>query len=463
MYEGGAGCPLVTVYVLNHNYGRFLQQAVDSVLAQDYSELEIVVVDDASTDCSSHVLADLDRDPRLHIIRHERNMGLTASCNSAIQISAGVYVMRLDADDYLHPSAVSEMVAAISTDSSAVLVFPDYIEVDAKGAIIRRVKRHDFNALQAMSDLPAHGACTLVRRTFLEAAGGYDETVSCQDGLDMWLHVGDQHRVLHVASPLFYYRQHGHNLTGDESKLLRGRAKLIAKHVARRGLPRPRVVGMVPVRGQVADPRSMPLRRLAGRPLLEWSVDEALACEGIDHVIVSSPDCAILDHVVSRYGAAVGVHHRPAAWAGLNVELAATLADIVAAEAAAGRLYDAEMVLTVESPFRSRVFMQQAIDLMQLFGSDGVVGVRRDDEVFYRHDGLGLQPLQEDQRLRLERDDLFRECGGMRLIRSSTMSAPARLGHVLLDQRAAFNLRTELDWRTAETYAEIVDQGLLVG
>jgi CMP-N-acetylneuraminic acid synthetase len=460
----GANCPLVSVYVVNRNYGQFLRRAIESVLSQDYPEVEILVVDDASDDCSAEVLAAFERNPRIRILRQPVARGLTACCNTAVSNSSGEFVMRLDADDYLEVSAVSTMAAAIVSEPTAVLVFPDYFEVDERGAFIRRVQRHDLNALDVMSDLPAHGACTVVRRTFLEGIGGYDESISCQDGVDLWLSVAPEQRVLHIGEPLFRYRRHGRNLTRNESALLQARAKLIAKHAAKREVTRPRVLGVVPVRGQAADPESTPLQQLGDRPLIEWTVDEALACEGLDRVVVSSPDKNVLAHISARYGSRVGQNHRSFALAGLNVSVGDSLRQVLHAEAGEGRYYDGLMVLTVESPFRSSIFIQQAIHVMQLFDADGVVGARHEDEEYFRHDGLGLQPVRDDNRLRRERDDLFRSCGGMRWVKLHPDSAagdlseylngverdPKRMGHVLLDQRSAFTVRTGLDWAIAQ-------------
>lgn len=447
----------MTVYVVNRNYGRFLRQAIDSVLRQDYPALEILVVDDASTDESVDVLAEYEHDSRVRIIRQSVNRGLTLCCNAAIAAAQGEFVMRLDADDYLHESAVTSMVCVLADGPDAVLVFPDYVEVDARGAVIRRVQRHDFSVLDAMSDLPAHGACTMVRRSFLNDIGGYDQTIHCQDGLDLWLSVGDGQRVLHLAEPLFFYRQHGNNLTRNERPLLRARARLIAKHVARRGLARPRVLALVPVRGRVVDPGSLALQMLGDRPLIEWTVDEALSCAGIDRVLVSSPDGDVLDHVTDQYGSRVGIHRRGLALAGLNISLHDTVTSVLAAESAQGREYDALLTLTVESPFRSSMFMQQSIDVAQLFDATSAVGVRHEDDVFYRHDGLGLRPVRSDDHLRRERDDLFRSRGGLRLVKlpfadSATGAgrSATRMGHVLLDQLAAFTVQTSLDWQLAQ-------------
>lgn len=455
------GVASVTVYVVNRNYGRFLEQAIGSVLAQDHPHLDVIVVDDASDDGSADVLRRFEGDPRIRIIRHDTHRGLTACCNTALRAARGEFVMRLDADDAMHPSAVSKLASALSADPGAVLVFPDYVEVDGRGNTIRRVERHDFSLVDTLSDLPAHGACTLVRRSFLEGHGGYDEAIACQDGLDLWLHVGPGQRVLQVREPLFSYRQHGGNLTRDQRRLLRARSRLFAKHVAKRGLPRPRVLGVVPVRGQVIDPASRPLEPLGGRPLIDWTLRAATACDGLDRVVVSSPDPSVLDHVNAKHDPRVGGHRRAVGQAGLNVRVDDTLRDVLAAEFDAGRVYDALMVLTVESPFRSAMFLQQAIDVMQLFGSDAVIGVRHEDEVFFRHDGLGLEPVRRDELLRLEREDLFRACGGMRVVAlsspadgreaylASVARRPARLGHVLLDQLAAVSVRSALDWEIA--------------
>lgn len=446
------GSPAVSVYIVNHNYGRFLEQAIHSVLDQDYPALELIVVDDASDDDSDRVLEAFREDSRVRVIRQVTNRGLTACCNAAIRASTGEFVMRLDADDYLLPHAVSSMAAALLGEPAAPLVFPDYLEVDARGTLIRRVKRHDFAALEAISDLPAHGACTMVRRSFLDSFGGYDAEIACQDGFDLWLNVGADQRVINIGEPLFAYRQHGGNLTRNERVLLRARARLLAKHVARRGLTRPRVLAVVPVRGREVDPQSLALEPLGDGLLIDWTVREALVCGGIDRVIVSSPDQRVLEHVDSAYGAKVGAHGRVLELAGLNVGLSDTVRQVLHAELAEGRSYDAALILAIESPFRSSLFMQMSIDIMQLFGVISAIGVRREDDAFYRHDGLGLRPVREDGKLRLEREDLFRACGGMRLIKLGLDAEPlesGRLGHVLLDPISALNIRTSLDWQMA--------------
>lgn len=451
--------PLVTVYVVNRNYGAFLSQAIHSVLEQDYPELEILVIDDASTDDSTEVLGRFESDGRVRVIRQPVNRGLTVCSNTAIRQSTGELLMRLDADDYLHPSAVSRMVAAMVTNPAAVLVSPDYVEVDTGGVVIRHVQRHEFGALQAMSDLPVHGACTLVRRSFLESFGLYDEAIGCQDGLDLWLNVDKDDQVLNISEPLFFYRQHKLSLTRNERALLRARGALAEKHVRKRGLGRMRVLAVVPVPGEFTGTDSLPLHYLGDRPLIDWTLDEAASCANVDRVVVSSPEGAVLDHVRQRHGSRIGVYRHEPDGAG-SAGLRPTVADVLAVEARSGRSYDAVLILGFESPFRTAMYMQQTVHTLQLFGGDAAVGVRHEDEVFYRHDGLGLRPVRPDDRFRDEREDLFKGCGDMLLVVLDSAGEPVwpdspkrRIGHVLLDQLAAFRVRTEFDFGIAQHLA----------
>lgn len=104
--EGG---PLVSVVVLNHNYGRYLKQCLDSVLAQDYESLEVIVVDDGSTDNSRAVIASYgDR----VISAFKPNGGVASTMNRGFALSHGSAVIFLDADDFLLPGAVADHVHA---------------------------------------------------------------------------------------------------------------------------------------------------------------------------------------------------------------------------------------------------------------------------------------------------------------------------------------------------------------
>jgi glycosyltransferase involved in cell wall biosynthesis len=101
------GLPLVSVIIVNYNYGRFLRQTVDSVFAQNYPNIECIIVDNASTDDSSEIIADLAKlYPDITILRRADNAGLCIAATEGFESSTGEYVIFLDADDALLDSCV---------------------------------------------------------------------------------------------------------------------------------------------------------------------------------------------------------------------------------------------------------------------------------------------------------------------------------------------------------------------
>ncbi|MEK9723184.1 MAG: glycosyltransferase [Rhodospirillaceae bacterium] len=443
--------PSVTVYVISHNYGRFLEAAVTSVLAQNTDGFEVIVIDDGSSDDTAAVLAKFASDPRVRLIL-QQNKGLTVTNNIALRAARGDYIMRLDGDDYLHPDAVATMRQALDGDPELGMVFPDYFEVDEAGEVLAEVRRHDFDDVTLM-DQPAHGACTMIRRACLEEIGGYDETLGCQDGYDLWIRFIERYRVKNVSAPLFYYRQHGASLTRDERRILETRATILERHAKRRGHHLD-VVAIVPIRGKPTDPGSPALVDLGGQPLMDWTVGAALGAGRIGTVVVTTPDDDILAHVAETWRGRVVAVKRDADLARANTFLTDTLRHALSVCERDRPAADAVMTLAIECPFRTARHIDAAVDVMELFDTDSVIGVRPETDPFYRHSGGGLEPVHEDIHLRLERDELYREVARMRLVRRGLLTEGdgvprGRVGHVVVDQRGALELRTAFDWSLA--------------
>ena len=120
------------------------------------------------------------------------------------------------------------MSSRLEKDDRLGLVFPDYYTIDEVDNIIEMFRRHDFNEVDLL-DQPAHGACSMVRKEFLLAVNGYDESYHCQDGWDLWVRFINKYGVDNVNLPLFFYRQHKNNLTKNVKKLLLTRAQILKK------------------------------------------------------------------------------------------------------------------------------------------------------------------------------------------------------------------------------------------
>ena len=103
--------PLVSVIIVNYNYGRFLKQATDSIFEQTYPNIECIIVDNASTDCSADVLLDISREYLgAKIVRRKDSGGQSLASKEGFEASSGEYVVFLDADDYLLASFVETHV-----------------------------------------------------------------------------------------------------------------------------------------------------------------------------------------------------------------------------------------------------------------------------------------------------------------------------------------------------------------
>ncbi len=447
--------PLVTVYLVNHNYSRFLGQSIESVLNQSFADFELIVIDDGSTDNSREVIERYKGDPRITPI-FQHNKGLNITNNIALRSARGKYIMRLDADDWLDQNALQVLSGVLDREPNVGLVFPDYFTVDEHGTVIDVIRRHNFDAV-TLHDQPAHGACTMARTENLREIGGYDESFRCQDGYDIWLRFIRKFEVRNVNLPLFYYRQHGASLTRNEGRILDTRSEIIEKRVGT-GIAQRSALAIIPVRGTSVDPRSLALRDLGGKPLVDWTIDAALGASRICDTLVTTPDEQIIEHVKAKYGNRVATIKRDSRIAQINSYLDATLQNAIEEYIAGHEAPGAIVELFVESPFRNSKQIDTAVNVLELFSTDCVIGVRPETDVFYRHNGHGLQPVRSNRTLRLESDELFREVGDIRVarydwIRSNNDVPGGRIGHVVLDQEAAFCIMTEWDWEIAQQIA----------
>jgi len=234
---------LVTVYITNYNYGKYVSKSINSVLNQKFKNFELIIIDDGSNDNSRSIINKYSQDDRVSVIFQNRK-GLLACNNLAIKISKGKYIIRLDADDWLALDALKILYDELEKNKKAGLVFPDYYEVDENDQVLRKIVRHNFKKV-TLFDQPAHGACTMIRKSFLHKVGNYDETLVSQDGYDVWIKFIKKYKLINVNKPLFYYRQHKKNLTKDEDKILSSRHLILKKN--NKGLDN-KSIAIIPVR-----------------------------------------------------------------------------------------------------------------------------------------------------------------------------------------------------------------------
>jgi CMP-N-acetylneuraminic acid synthetase len=443
----------VTVYIPTHNYGKFLSQAINSVIKQKFNDWELIVIDDGSTDDTRDILKGFSAHPKIKIIHQERK-GLAVTNNIALRLSQGEYIMRLDADDYLDENALLVLSNILNTHPEIGLVYPDYYRVDEDGEIIDIERRKKIGQEVELLDLPAHGACTMMRKSCLLELGGYDESLSCQDGYELWLRFIERFKPYNVNVPLFYYRQHGRSLTQDKKKVLLTRHRAKRNFVKRKfGRNMPRVLAIIPVRKQSNIYPDLALRELAGKPLIYYTISQALETDLLDKVVVTSDDEEILGYV--RSFPRILTLRRPAELCLPNSRIEPTV-EYVLSYLKKNMEYcpDAVMLLYIHTPLRKRVHIEKAIDTMLIFNVDSVISVCEDLNFYYQHTKQGLAPLVKRRLLRLERDALYRENGAIYLSRTSAIKRDSFLGnsisHIAMLPEESIKIDSEFNFWLAE-------------
>lgn len=447
--------PLITVYITNFNYGKYIETAIASVLDQTLKDFELIIIDDGSTDNSIELLKKYDDQEKIKII-YQQNKGLTISNNIALRLSRGKYIIRLDADDYFDKNALSILSSVMEQNEKVGMVFADWYIIDESGEITGIERRHDFSSEVSLYDQPAHGACTMFRTQALKEAGGYDENLSRQDGYELWFRYINQYEIQNLNIPLFYYRQHGNNLTKNEEKLLEVRSKIFRKHGKNLGNGK-KTFSIIPIRGASIDDRENPFVMLNKKYLIDYTIENVLNCDSINKVVISTPDVEIIKYVNGKYSKnpKIIIHRRLKEFAKVNISLESTLKNVFS-ENKELESYNAFFINSIETPFKKSHLLESAIHVMNIFKVDTVIGVRQNNNLVFSHDGKGLKPLNyKNSLLRLERDSLYEYVAGYTLRKTSDFLKTekifgTKIGHVVIDQKSSHSIRTEIDIQIAE-------------
>ena len=441
---------LVTVYITNFNYGKFIKQAIESVLMQTEQSFELIIIDDGSTDNSREIIEKYKDLKNIRIV-YQKNKGLNVTNNIALRAARGKYIVRLDADDYFSPNALELLLEKLESDSKLGMVFPDYFIVDTQGEVLERQKRHDFDNEVKLFDQAAHGACTMTRVQFLREIGGYDESFSCQDGYELWVKFTSKFKVSNINEPLFYYRKHGKNLTSNEDRILDTRATINSKFVKKFN-KEIKSVAIIPVRGEGNNIYKLPF---GSHTLLEEKINQALESNFITKVIVTSPDENIKKLINDKYENLdkVSFFYRDKSKTRINVDLNSTLELIV--KKFKNLDFKAITILAIEFPFLKPSKIDDAINTMVLFDADSLISVRNTNKLLFRHNGRGMNPILGMEKFtKMEREMLYFHSGGISVstrknFEKNNKMLSGKVGHILLDQKSAFEINTEFDMKIA--------------
>jgi len=202
----------VSIVLPTYNGSRYLREAIANCLNQTYSNIELIVVDDASTDDTPAILASY-QDPRLQVIRHERNKRLPTALNTGFAHATGKYLTWTSDDNFYTPQAIETLVQYLEDHPLVAFVYSRCWLVDETGAVVGEVETGPPEGLEYNNCV---GACFLYRREVYEAIGDYNAKVALSEDYEYWLRVMQRFRMAFLDEPLYYYRQHSQSLTASD-------------------------------------------------------------------------------------------------------------------------------------------------------------------------------------------------------------------------------------------------------
>jgi GT2 family glycosyltransferase len=235
--------PPISVVMSVHNSERFLEQAIDSILAQTMNDFDFIIVNDGSTDRSSDILRRAAaRDMRLRIV-NQPQAGVAAALNSGLALAAGEFIARMDSDDISLPMRLEKQLAYMRAHTDHVAISCRTLSIDPEGWPIRishRPLTHDDIDRFHMNGFGGglSGPAAFMRREAVIALGGYRTEYVVAEDYDLWLRLAETGRLANLPDILLYYREHATGLTQTNQDLRRTLTlQALREAHTRRGLP----------------------------------------------------------------------------------------------------------------------------------------------------------------------------------------------------------------------------------
>jgi glycosyltransferase involved in cell wall biosynthesis len=234
---GDPALPLVSIVTPSYNQGRFIRETIESVLSQDYPNLEYWVIDAASADETVGILREYERDPRFHWVS-EPDGGQSDAINKGIARSRGELFAWLNADDVLLPGALGKVAEAHRAGRPALLYgrvrLIDHAGRDIGYLAAQRARMTRERLLDLRFFLPQ--PATFAPTEWVRRVGGLDTSLHYAMDLDLWVRLAEYLPIRHVPHNLALYRMHSASKTVAQSARFIGDVAAVLDRAAARGM-----------------------------------------------------------------------------------------------------------------------------------------------------------------------------------------------------------------------------------
>ncbi len=226
--------PLISIIIPVYNHARFLPETLKSLINQTYKNIEIIIVDDGSTDETPAVCkAFAEQNPRIKVIT-QSNKGPSAARNKAIAASRGEYIGLLDSDDVLFPERIATQYEVLQKNPDVDLVYTAIIMVDIKGHPCGELHGkdyppEDFLALMFFRNIIPNSNTILAKRECF-VSHPYNEKFIHAEDYELMMRLAHIYKFRYIDIPLIYYRRHALNLSNDIISHREAERKVLAQY-----------------------------------------------------------------------------------------------------------------------------------------------------------------------------------------------------------------------------------------
>ncbi|MEH2437455.1 MAG: glycosyltransferase [Nostoc sp.] len=235
--------PIVSVIIPTYRRANLVGQTIESVLAQTYTDYEVIVVNDGSTDKTVEVLYQFG--DKITVIQ-QKNKGVSAARNAGIRVAQGRYIAFVDDDDLWLPNKLEKQIACLESHLNIGLVYSDMFCFNENGVLPNTwAKANPTPSVQRLWTLFGRNfiptSTVVVHRECLDAVGLFDETLTSCEDYDMWLRIIAKWQVHLLSEPLVHYRLSPNSMQNNEEQMLvnwlRVKEKAFGRHPKLQKLP----------------------------------------------------------------------------------------------------------------------------------------------------------------------------------------------------------------------------------
>jgi glycosyltransferase involved in cell wall biosynthesis len=202
---------MISIVMPVYNGEKYLRNSLQSILEQTYSNFEVIIVNDASTDNTLNILKEYAaKDKRIKVFTNQNNQKLPKSLNIGFEQCAGEYFTWTSDDNLLHPNTLEILIKEIERGKDVSIVFSRYEFIDDNGEVFGKSPLYsDLNEIYCNNIV---GACFLYKREVHFALGGYDVEKFLIEDYDFWMRAYRQFKFSYIPEILYSYRMHKNNL-----------------------------------------------------------------------------------------------------------------------------------------------------------------------------------------------------------------------------------------------------------